>query len=155
MSNENSPIPTPSKTVFGLSEKVFLASQAALISLLVAALTTLGVLTTARVNDRSVDADFTKIALSMLAEDFDPKKPEYAREFAVKMLEQSSGIELTEAERTAWVKDGDVIGKGWVMSAGVCQPAISLPSGLQNLERSLDILSAYGESTVFVADRAE
>lgn len=44
MSNENSPIPAPSKTVFGLSEKVFLASQAALISLLVAALTTLGVL---------------------------------------------------------------------------------------------------------------
>lgn len=42
MSNENSPIPAPSKTVFGLSEKVFLASQAALISLLVAALATLG-----------------------------------------------------------------------------------------------------------------
>ena len=145
----------PPETIWGMQQKVFLALVTILVPLLVSSLTTWGVILTAKAHDRSVDADFTKIALSILAEDFDPKRPEYAREFAVKMLEQSSGIKLTEAERIAWVKDGDVIGKGWIMSAGVCQPAISLPSGLQNLERSLDILSAYGDSTVFVTDPAE
>ncbi|MDA7966225.1 hypothetical protein [Ruegeria sp.] len=155
MTNNTETQPTPTTYIMGMPQKLAIVAVSS-------TLTLVGVLTTAaityqttKVQDRSVDAEFTRIALSILAEEFDSDKPEYAREFAVKLLERSSGIPLTDEERIAWVKDGNVLGEGWIMNGGVCQPAISLPSGIKNIERSLRILSAYGESTVFVPDTLE
>lgn len=155
MSDEVSNTPQQPQMVYGISEKIASTMITSAVALVAAAVSAFVTYQATKVQNRLVDADFTRIALSILAEEFDPDKPEYAREFAVKMLEQSSGIPISDSERVAWVRDGNVIGSGWIMNSGVCQPAISLPSGLMNVEESLRILNASDDRTVFVPGRSE
>ena len=75
--------------------------------------------------DRGHDLKMVEISLSILRGESEAEKSTMARTFALRALEKYSGVQLSDAEFSAWVSGGTVpfvptslssIGRGWASS---------------------------------------